>query len=69
MCEGDTLYLMYQVNNVSLVRLEIDTQNKNTVCGYVQIQSIADTSIKSQISGQSTSMLNGCMYVHDIYVL
>ena len=32
---------------------------------YVQIENIVDTSIKRKISGQSTSMLKGCMYMFD----
>ena len=33
---------------------------------YVQIQNKLDTSIKHEISSQSTSMLKGCMYMFDI---
>ncbi len=35
---------------------------KGSMCKY----KIVDTSIKHQISGQSTSMLKGCMYIFDI---
>ena len=30
---------------------------------YVQIKNIVDTAIKHQISGQSTSIPKGCMYI------
>ncbi len=30
---------------------------------YLQISNIVDTSIKHQISGQSTTVVKGCMYI------
>ena len=52
---GHKIKLLYIISNC----IRFAPQIKNVVCANINI---VDTSIQRQISGQSTSMVKGCMY-------